>query len=577
MAMSHLTEYTTPQAHILPVFETRVEHIQMGGCLSMPDKRLPDGVSFSGVAKVKRDTKAYLAAMGKAYLRDDCLMVLTGSFTTVEIILNPDEAFLGCGATTWFLTDRLPAHMKNMLTMGFASVMPASVLRVHLPAELWRGISTGTIKVSQERVNANEEGSTPVQSRLSVMCGKSGSLGLPPGGTFGALECYKWAVHVVCAAFVENRVATVACRQCLFYNIGDNNPEPSPNEPGLSEPRPGDNVGCEDGYDDAVEGGEGIGVPDRLLERDAAEPAAEPTSVQTPVSALNMHSQTIATQPRLQRTDSVFVCPYGFNTHDTRAAWSQAPGLSLQVIDSHDQTASIMEQEDQDELDDNIESIQAFGFPIVERRISEAPTRALRESVKMVEKSTASLEKSIERGFRKVTDLEDADRKLQKQSDFQHGPAAFQCTASLDPESKVNQTKAMERHLADGTRHAYTDAAKQRFHISAKICKNVIQEAFKQAVFEQFKGEVKLPAKWSELTRQKAREEAAYGATLHMDADGKSVEPNLNEADSFYRSYKLQGHCKSGEIGLPADKRPRAIGNPGPSDAAASAAVCVSF
>lgn len=397
----------------------------------MPDRRLGEA-SFTGTGKVRRDSDAYLNAMYKAFLPKDSMVMIDGGFVALEAVLTPEQAALGTGQTTWFLWDRLPAYVRNLACAGCTNHVPHVVLRVYLPSCLVKAFNLGLLKVSQEKTDVSQDGSTPTHTRFDVFYDKSDTVSIPPMGSETAINCHKWAMQfMVCAMAAGQATVVESCRGCVYHDI-------------------------------------------------------------------------------------------------------------LQDEDDHD-------------YDEAIESAQGTGPPVMEQRISEAPPRELRDSVEVKPKTEQQVATEVERGFKKVHELADADDVKKLQSDHQIGPMIADCTASLKAKHPINEMKGLERHLAAGTRHEYTDKAYQRFLMAADVANMHIQYAFDENLTHCFK-ECKLPNAWSETQRERAK-----------------------EASPFDRLHALKGFCKGSEIGLALDKRPRLIGNPGADDAAAAAAFVSPF
>lgn len=188
---------------------------------------------------------------------------------------------------------------------------------------------------------------------------------------------------------------------------------------------------------------------------------------------------------------------------------------------------------------------------IIENRLSTATDRPLRPTVEVEEKPLEVKEHEIERGIRRPDRLDDADHRPVRVMTENIGPALVECNAPLDHESAHNERLGVARHLAEGTRHNYTDKAKARFYAALEVVKRNIKTEFARK--EQFK-ELSLPAAWSDTLKE---------ATA--------------EAGAFERDYKLSGFVKPGEIGLPTEKRPRLIGNPGPYEAEPQAEIISLF
>jgi hypothetical protein len=430
MAMQQVQQ-GEPQTHILPVFEARVELLNTGGCLSLPDKRFGEAL-FTGTGKVRRDADAYLNAMQKAYLPKDSMVTITGGFMTLETILTPEQAALGTGQTTWFLKDRMPAYMRNLINVGMSNYVPYVVLRVHLPSCLIKAFNLGLLKVSQEKTDVSQDGSTPTHTRFDVFYDKSNTVSLPPGASETAINCHKWAMQYMVCAMAAGRATVVESRRgCVYHDISDD--------------------------------------------------------------------------------------------------------------------------EDDHDFDEAIECSQGTGPPVIPQRVSEAPTRDLRQSVVVTAKNEQQIATEVERGFKKVNELPDADDARELQSDHQIGPMIVECSGSLKARDPVNEYKGVERHLAAGTRHDYTDKAYKRFVMASDLAEASISTAFDYGLHSCFK-ECKLPNAWSETQRERAKEDAP-----------------------FERMHSLKGFVKGSEIGLAVDKRPRLIGNPGQCDAAAAAAFVSPF
>lgn len=198
------------------------------------------------------------------------------------------------------------------------------------------------------------------------------------------------------------------------------------------------------------------------------------------------------------------------------------------------------DQDPVDEGEDEAAESNVTGM-VIPCRESEAEERTLRPSVVVEDKTEELKQHELEKGIRKPDEMPDADHVPVKIMTENIAPAVAECAAPMNPRSKNNELKGVSRHLADGTRHPYTDKAKVRFGIALEVARTAICEEFGRK--ELFKS-CKLPAAWSESLKEQAAESAP-----------------------FERMYKLSGFVKSGEIGLEVTKRPRLIGNPGPFEA----------
>lgn len=204
----------------------------------------------------------------------------------------------------------------------------------------------------------------------------------------------------------------------------------------------------------------------------------------------------------------------------------------------------IVQDDDQAIYDSAVEQTASHG-PVIRNRESEAPARELRDSVEVRDKTGEELQYELEKGIRHGGNMPNADYALDRTEVAQISPGIVECCAPMETNSKANEHKAVQRHLAAGTRHEYTDKAEVRFNDAADLVGKVIAVEFsRDTMFYGFT----LPNAWSEVLKEIVVEEAS------------------NE-----RLFKLAGFIKSGEIGLEPTKRPRLIGSTGPMEAGANA------
>lgn len=183
---------------------------------------------------------------------------------------------------------------------------------------------------------------------------------------------------------------------------------------------------------------------------------------------------------------------------------------------------------------------------ILEDRLSVAPMRPLRDSVKIEDKDEDQLQYELEKGIKRPHQMPEADGLHVVTHVATVGPPIVDCDAPLDTFNKHNEMNGVARHLAAGTRPDYTDKAKARFLQAADLIeKHILAEFHHDVYYEQ----AELPQAWGETLKEIVAEEAS-------DPD---------------RRFDLKGMGKSGEIGLPISKRQRLIGIPGPKEAGAQA------
>lgn len=181
-------------------------------------------------------------------------------------------------------------------------------------------------------------------------------------------------------------------------------------------------------------------------------------------------------------------------------------------------------------------------------RVTAAPDRALRSSVKRTEKDMAAIEDEIERG-RKAGSMHpeaDDDKAANKMSINVHiGPKIINVAASLDVKDTINEKSAVARHFAAETRPVLTTEAEVNLDLAAGVMKESIKQSF-AGLPGPF--ECNLPLKWTEEIKDAVKEESD------------------NERD-----HRLNAFLKSSEIGLDEAKRARMICTAGQKDAGANA------
>lgn len=160
--------------------------------------------------------------------------------------------------------------------------------------------------------------------------------------------------------------------------------------------------------------------------------------------------------------------------------------------------------ETQEELEAT-ETTAATGM-VIPNRVSQAPERALRPSVKVEPKSEQVKQEELERGLCKPEHLDNPDYVPERTSVENIGPPIIPCNAPLEPWAKENEAKGVQRHLAEGARPPSTDKARERFAKAVTIAMECIATEFSRE--ELFK-EMKLPEAWSSTLKEKTLEAAS--------------------------------------------------------------------
>lgn len=178
----------------------------------------------------------------------------------------------------------------------------------------------------------------------------------------------------------------------------------------------------------------------------------------------------------------------------------------------------------------------------VANRVTTAEPRELRDGVKVRPYTSDEILDNIERGILPPSANCHADENVHRRDCVWTGPRIADVTPALDPNSHKNERMCLSRHLSKKTKIAPEQDAINRQKKAYDIMREAISKRFERALYFP---EAALPKKWSDGMKELAAE--------RMSEDGR---------------LKLQGFVKPKEIGLPEDKLPRGIGNPG-TDAAA--------
>jgi hypothetical protein len=193
-------------------------------------------------------------------------------------------------------------------------------------------------------------------------------------------------------------------------------------------------------------------------------------------------------------------------------------------------------------LEQDIGAQETAHLTTVPNRISKAEPRALRDGVVVRAFTTDELLNNIERGILPASADPLADFEEHRRDCVWTGPRIADVTPALDPNSHQNEVLCLSRHLSARTKITPEKDALNREHKAYEIMKAAILKRFQEAMYFP---EANLPKKWTDGLRDLAAERMSEDGTL-----------------------RLRGFVKPKEIGLPEDKLPRGIGNPGPEAAA---------
>lgn len=211
----------------------------------------------------------------------------------------------------------------------------------------------------------------------------------------------------------------------------------------------------------------------------------------------------------------------------------------IEVVDEADEAAD----KDNEEPD-----IPDLVMPLRNAHVGE---RALRDSVKVTEKTEAQLQDAFERGKAAQSDLPNPDTVQPEMSiNVEIGPPIVKCNCSIKTNTPEAEKSSNFRHYAAETKPVRTEEAKTNFQQAISIMTKAIKRDFAKVEG----AECTLPAKWTEDARVHARENAS--------------DDRLHTNSAF---------VKSGEIGLDLDKRARQIVTQGQDDAGANAAFISPF